>query len=215
MTTRVVALMFTLLVMLAGGGAAAAQSASSAQAVLKHANGETIGTLTLTEESGGVRITGTLSGVPAGEHGFHLHAVGLCEAPDFKSAGGHFNPASAQHGLNNPSGPHAGDLPNLTVGTEGSTTVNLLAERVTLSTGANALLDSDGAAIVIHEGPDDNVSDPAGNSGARIVCGVISTMPATLPTTGDDASFLPLPLIVAAGLLLILVALSGRSPTLR
>lgn len=109
-----------------------------------------------------------------GEHAFHIHAVGSCEGTDFKSAGGHFNPHGKKHGKKNPEGAHAGDLPDLAVGPDGSGSLETLAAEVTLGEGPNSLLDADGSALVIHAKPDDGVTDPAGNAGDRIACGVVA-----------------------------------------
>jgi Cu/Zn superoxide dismutase len=123
----------------------------------------------------------------AGEHGIHIHAVGACDAPGFTTAGGHFNPAARQHGLNNPAGAHGGDLPNLVLSSDGSGTYAATDDRIALAAGAaNTIFDADGAAIVIHAGPDDYLTDPAGNSGARLACGVLRAMqvPSGMPRTG-------------------------------
>src|SRR5690606_11945130 len=101
--------------------------------------------------------------------------TGECTPPDFTSAGGHFNPTAAQHGLENPDGPHAGDMPNIEVGADGTASVTVENDRITLSEGPNSILDADGSALMIHASADDNVSDPAGNAGARIACGVITS----------------------------------------
>ena len=144
------------------------------RATLRNASGAVIGTLNLAPTATGIHFTGTLSGLPAGTHGIHLHAVGRCDAPDFASAGGHYNPTSSHHGLENPAGPHAGDFPNIVVGAGGDVTIDLTNPRVTLDVNpAGGLFDADGTAIVIHAVADDQKSDPAGNSGARIACGVI------------------------------------------
>jgi Cu-Zn family superoxide dismutase len=111
----------------------------------------------------------TASGLPHGLHGIHVHTIGRCEGPDFASAGGHWNPAGKKHGMNNPAGPHAGDLPNVEVAANG-----VLGATVTLPGATMAgLLDADGSALLIHAQPDDYVTDPSGNSGARIACAVI------------------------------------------
>ena len=146
----------------------------SGHATLRNAQGTVVGTVTLAPSPTGIHFTGSLSGLPAGTHGIHLHAVGRCDAPDFASAGGHYNPASTHHGLENPAGPHAGDFPNVVVGSDGSTTLDLTNPRVTLDVNpVGGLFDADGTAIVVHAGADDQRSDPSGNSGARIACGVI------------------------------------------
>lgn len=145
-----------------------------ARAVVRNSAGANLGTLIFAPSPTGIHITGALSGLPPGVHGIHLHAVGTCTAPEFTSAGGHVNPMSAHHGLENPAGPHAGDLPNIVVASDGTVRVDLTDPRVTLDTNpAGGLFDADGSAIVVHAGPDDQKTDPAGNSGARIACGVI------------------------------------------
>jgi len=144
------------------------------RATVRNAAGATLGVLLLEPTSGGVHITGTLTSLPAGVHGIHLHGVGKCDASDFSTAGSHFNPTAAHHGLENPAGPHAGDLPNITVNPNGEAVVDLTTPRVTLSAAApTGIFDADGTAVVIHAGPDDQHTDPAGNSGARIACGVV------------------------------------------
>jgi len=137
--------------------------------------GKSLGTLELMSMDGGVHISGELMGLPAGDHGIHIHEKGACDAAGkFESAGGHFNPGSHQHGKDNPEGPHAGDLPNITVPPEGAgALVDIADDSVTLGEGENSLLDADGSAIVVHADPDDYKTDPSGNSGDRIACGVI------------------------------------------
>jgi superoxide dismutase, Cu-Zn family len=164
----------TLAAMLAIGFALAAPAAAAdkATAVLKDAKGNEVGKAELTATPSGVLISLNMSAVPAGEHAFHIHAVGKCEPPDFKSAGPHFNPDEKKHGLMNAEGPHAGDMPNLHVPGDGKIQVEVLDPMVTLNKKA-PLLDQDGSALVIHAGVDDYVSDPAGNAGDRIACGVV------------------------------------------
>jgi Cu-Zn family superoxide dismutase len=152
--------------------ASPALAVDTASAVLKDASGKDVGKATLTVTPSGVLVSLDLAAVPAGEHAFHIHAVGKCEPPDFKSAGPHFNPDETKHGLLNPEGPHAGDIPNLHVPADGKLQVEILDPPVTLSPVA-ALLDADGAALVIHAAADDYKTDPAGNAGDRIACGVI------------------------------------------
>lgn len=137
------------------------------------AGGAELGTLTLAEAGGNITVNGTLRGLPPGEHGIHLHMVGQC-APPFESAGGHWNPASKQHGTQNPQGPHAGDMNNITVGPDSTVTVNVTSAAGPLR-GANGLIDADGAAVVLHAKADDYKTDPSGNSGARIACGAVAS----------------------------------------
>lgn len=164
---------FTLAAVLAGAilFASPALAADKASAVLKDAEGNEVGKATLTATPSGVLISLDLTAIPAGEHAFHIHAVGKCEPPDFKSAGGHFNPEEDKHGLMNPAGPHAGDMPNLHVPDSGTLVIEVFNPMVHLGKG---LLDEDGSALVIHSGADDYKTDPAGNAGDRIACGVIA-----------------------------------------
>lgn len=151
-----------------GGASAMAPRAGSAIAALRTADGKPAGRAVATEKNGGVQIALSVSGMPAGLHGAHVHTVGQCDAPKFESAGGHWNPTTKQHGLQNPQGPHAGDLPNLNVGSDGRGKLTMMLPAGTLA----GLLDADGAAFVVHAGPDDLHTDPSGNSGGRIACGV-------------------------------------------
>jgi Cu-Zn family superoxide dismutase len=138
------------------------------------ATGDSVGMAELTEEENGVLVNVKAENLPEGPHGFHFHEAGKCEEPNFESAGGHFNPTEAEHGLENDKGPHAGDLPNLEVGKDGKVDEEFLAEHVTLKTGeANSLLKEGGTALVIHAEADDGTSQPSGDAGDRIVCGVI------------------------------------------
>lgn len=150
-----------------------AVAADSATASLKDASGNEVGKAALTETPSGVLVRLDLTAAPSGEHALHFHAVGKCEPPDFKSAGPHFNPADAKHGLENPAGPHAGDMPNLHVPGDGKLSIEVLNPAVSLS-GKSALLDEDGTALVVHAAADDYRTDPAGNAGDRIACGIIA-----------------------------------------
>jgi len=154
--------------------AAPALAVDTASAVLRDASGKEVGAATFTVTPSGVLISLDLTAVPPGEHGFHVHTTGKCEPPDFKSAGPHFNPDQTKHGFMTPEGPHAGDLPNLHVPADGKLQVEVLEPNVTLS-GEAPLLDADGSALVIHAGADDYKTDPAGNSGDRVACGVITS----------------------------------------
>lgn len=154
--------------------AAAEVRAQDATAELVDGDGAAIGTVELTQLAQGVQIVVMAEGLPAGTHGFHIHETGACEPP-FESAGGHFNPADAGHGWNNPEGPHAGDLPNVHIGDDGVLAVEYLTDKVTLEEGSTSLFDDDGSAIVIHEGADDYQSDPSGEAGDRIACGVVTS----------------------------------------
>ena len=131
---------------------------------------QVLGTVRAWETAGGVTFRIDARGLPLGLHGLHVHQAGRCEGPEFTSAGAHWNPAAAKHGLNNPAGPHRGDLPNVTV-----TATGVLTESVTLPGARFAdLADGDGSALVLHATRDDYVTDPSGNSGARIACAVIA-----------------------------------------
>jgi Cu-Zn family superoxide dismutase len=165
--------------LLVGTTTAFAQGTPGAGTELKTANGDMVGTATFTQEAGGVRIRVQARGLPPGDHGIHVHAVGKCDPPDFMTAGAHFNPTNHQHGLNNPQGPHAGDMPNLTISADGTGSLDYLLNEASLSSGAGSLFGPDGTALVIHAMPDDEVTDPAGNSGGRIACGVITRMAIT------------------------------------
>ncbi|HUL16592.1 MAG TPA: superoxide dismutase family protein [Terriglobales bacterium] len=145
----------------------------SAHAEIVNAQGQKIGTAHIVAAKKGVKIEVNVSQLPPGTHGIHVHAVGKCEGPDFKSAGGHLNPDSKKHGKDNPEGPHAGDLLNIEVKADGKAKATLLDTMVTLGDGPNSLFHEGGSAIVIHEKADDYKTDPSGNSGARIACGVI------------------------------------------
>lgn len=151
-----------------------AQTASVAKAVLKDKSGKEVGEANLIQTRNGVLLRLSVKGIEPGEHAFHVHAVGKCEPP-FTSAGGHFNPASHKHGLEAADGAHAGDMPNLHVPQSGDLTVEVLNTMITLASGQpNSVFGPGGTALVIHAKADDNKSDPAGNAGDRIACGVIA-----------------------------------------
>jgi Cu-Zn family superoxide dismutase len=154
------------------------KSGSTSNAVvanMRDASGRELGTLTVADGASGLVTAGTLRGLTPGTHGIHLHTVGKCDPP-FTSAGGHWNPTSRQHGFDNPLGPHGGDMRNISAADDGSATVYVNTPFGTLR-GANAILDADGAAVVVHAAADDYRTDPSGNSGARIACGVLTPAP--------------------------------------
>lgn len=146
----------------------------SAVAILKDTQNNTVGFATFNEDDFGmVRIQVLVSGLTPGLHGIHIHESANCTGPSFTSAGGHYNPLGKEHGFVNLKGPHAGDLPNLVVGYDGTGDMDVITNLVTLSPGPTTLFTANGTSLLIHSGPDDQITNPAGNSGERIVCGVI------------------------------------------
>lgn len=152
---------------------AAAAEAERIEVQMINATGNPIGTAVLTQLRHGVKIDVDIKSLPPGEHGFHFHQTGDCKGPDFKSAGGHLALKKEQHGFNFPKGPHAGDMPNLLVGSDGTARLQVINTSITLQKGPNSLLKSGGTALVIHAQPDDYKSQPSGNAGDRIACGEI------------------------------------------
>jgi Cu-Zn family superoxide dismutase len=171
------------------GGCASGTPASApsrmAWAELKNAQGESVGSAVLRQEDGRVRIVVQAGGLTPGRHGVHVHAVGQCEAPSFQSAGDHFNPLGKKHGLENSEGAHGGDLPDLEADASGRTEYVAVTDRITLATGSTSIFDTDGSTVVIHEKPDDQRTDPSGNSGERLLCGLL--------VSGPTSGFVPRP----------------------
>jgi Cu-Zn family superoxide dismutase len=158
------------------GAAASKKSAPAtppATAEVKTADGKDVGIVTLTQTRSGVRLSGSLKGLPAGEHALHVHSVGKCEPP-FTSAGPHFNPAQKKHGKLNPEGHHAGDMDNIVVPASGNLALKMVNKDITLEKGKpNSVFQEGGTAVVIHAAKDDYTTDPTGNAGDRIACGVV------------------------------------------
>lgn len=166
----------TALFLAAALAAAPAIAETTAKAMMKGPDGADLGSVTLTQTPNGVLVRADLKGIPEGPHGFHLHAIGAC-APDFGAAGGHFAGKGEAHGIHEAKGPHGGDMPNIHVPASGALMIEVLNTGVSLEgDGADMLLDSDGAAVVIHAGADDYASQPSGAAGARIACGVVEGM---------------------------------------
>lgn len=141
---------------------------------LQNGQGKSVGTATLSQVANGVSIKLNVHDLTPGDHAIHVHQTAKCEGPDFKSAGGHFNPDNKHHGLQNPEGPHAGDIPNFVVDAKGKSSATVLAPNVTLTEGPHSVYTGGGTSLVIHAKPDDGKTDPSGNSGDRIACGVIA-----------------------------------------
>ncbi|HEV7344649.1 MAG TPA: superoxide dismutase family protein [Devosia sp.] len=156
---------------------AGAVGGDSALAVFTNVDGTEVGSVTLTpQEDGSVTVAGGIRGMSPGPHGFHFHQTGVCDAStDFESAGSHFNPTDKSHGLEDPDGPHLGDMPNVTAAEDGTVAVDVNTDLVSLNDEGDEgfLFDEDGTAIVIHAGEDDQMTDPSGNSGARVACAVV------------------------------------------
>jgi Cu-Zn family superoxide dismutase len=204
---------------LSGSSAFAQSPTQGARAEIKDAQGNMVGTAVFSPATSGVKLDVQMQGfatAAAGEHGIHVHAVGKCEPDAFTTAGGHFNPTGKKHGLNSAEGAHAGDMPNLMLDGQGNSTYGTTLAGISLGSDAGSLFDADGSAVVIHAGPDDLVTDPAGNSGARVACGVVSAYAipvAGMPSTGgpEDWSFVMWTVLFVA----LALGVAGRSVSAR
>ena len=153
-------------------------AAARAEAVMYDSSGSAVGTAQIWQDaSGKVSVEISSLTLPAGTHGIHFHDVGKCEGPAFTTAGGHYNPMGMEHGLQNPKGPHAGDNPNIVIPAAGVGSVSFSTDRISLTPGTRTLFDADGTSLVVHASADDQVTNPSGNSGARIACGVVRALP--------------------------------------
>ena len=154
-------------------GSADGEERGLPRADLVDESGASVGTVSFEQTPNGMLVRADVHDLPRGSHGLHIHTIGRCDRPAFESAGGHFNPFNRRHGMRNPQGPHVGDLPNLTIDSDGTGRAEFVAAQATLEEGAARLFDDDGSAVIIHARADDYETDPSGNSGERIACGVI------------------------------------------
>ena len=173
-------LLFALPIALAASGCATTMpdagstTAPMASAKLMAGDGAARGEAMITQADDGLHVVVKAMGLTPGMHAVHIHTTGTCTAPDFASAGGHWNPTGREHGKDNPAGKHMGDMPNMLAAADGTGEIDYRVAGGMISGGAMPLMDADGAAVVIHAQADDNKSDPAGNAGGRIACGVVT-----------------------------------------
>ena len=208
--TTLITVLITMVLLATLGTGALAQTSATATADLQDNEGNPVGSAEFVEGESGVTITVSITeGIEPGVHGIHIHETSDLSSSDFKSAGGHFNPTDAEHGFDNPQGPHAGDLENITVAEDGTASYQTVNDRITLSGGPNSILDADGSALMIHAMPDDyrTNDDPQtgpGTSGDRVAAGVIEAVE-TVPETGG----MSLLSLAAVPVLLVLAGLAG------
>jgi Cu-Zn family superoxide dismutase len=202
---RTVALaLFGVLLLALGAGPVSAQDETVATAELRTGEGEAVGTAEFVETPESVRINVEITGnVPPGTHGLHVHEKADLSRSDFESAGDHFNPTGAEHGFDNPRGPHAGDLENITVAQDGTASYEYVNDRITLSAGPESILDSDGSALIVHEMTDnyrtnDDPQTGPGMSGDRIAAGVIEAAEQVPGTGGVNVAPLAALLLLAS-----------------